>query len=89
MQPDEYDSVAMMCNLEILTCLATGLTTRLPVRWPDVEEVASWTTAYLKVWDAYIDRLAPEPEHKKKRRDVVVATFERFQRVAASMQRLP
>ncbi|MEC7521718.1 MAG: DUF4259 domain-containing protein [Myxococcota bacterium] len=90
MEPDEYDSVAMMCNIEIIACLAEGIGTNadegrlhLPVAMPSVQTVRTWRSAYLEVWDDHIVKLGASDQHREQRRAVIVRTFERLERVAA------
>ncbi|MFN8176362.1 MAG: DUF4259 domain-containing protein [bacterium] len=92
MEPDEYDSEVMMCNLEILACLAEHLgryekgsvAERLfPDVLPEASVVATWKTKYLDVWDSYIDKLRPKPEYKRQRRAVIVETFDRVTQLSS------
>ena len=91
MQPDEPDSDIMLANIEILSALAESIgrhetgwvgDTVFPFPFPAVEEIEQWKLEYLRVWDGYIDGLVPSDDYKRRRRDVIVATFERLQRAA-------
>jgi hypothetical protein len=44
-------------------------------------DVSEWQTAYLEQYDLFIDSARPSAEYKKKRREVIVATFERLMAV--------
>ena len=54
----------------------------LPDGVPPPETVAEWKQKYLAIWEACIDGLSPEPNYKRQRREVLVATFERVERLA-------
>ena len=80
LEPDEYLGVAVPCNVELLALFAEkGWVGALT---PEAETIAEWKKLYLAVWDGYMDKLKPKPEYKKKRRAVLVKTFDRLMRVA-------
>jgi hypothetical protein len=54
---------------------------------PSTEKVGKWKQAYLARWDGYIDALEPDPDYKKKRRDVIAETFDRLERLAQAQQK--
>jgi hypothetical protein len=93
MEPDEYEGIAMICNVEILACLGEhlgrhngepppkGVVVGFTV--PEPKVIERWRTQYLAVWDAKIDELAPKPEYKTKRRAIIEKTFDRLSKVAA------
>jgi hypothetical protein len=96
LEPDEYEADIVMANLEIIACLSEHLGrhehSRLgeflyPCVLPSSETVAKWKQAYLAVWDGYIDELEPDPEYKKKRRQVIAETFDRLERLARAQQK--
>jgi hypothetical protein len=74
LEPDEPDSVRVMCNVELMWLIGrhAGLSR------PEAETAEVWKDRYLAVWDAHIDGLDPEPGFKEERRAVVVATFDRL-----------
>jgi len=81
MEPDELDSVVMICNIEMLACLAEGLAKDdgvIRVELPRPTKIKKWKNAYLKVWDRYIAELNPTNAHKARRREVIVNTFDRL-----------
>lgn len=89
MEPDEPESEVMIANVEILSVLAEtigrmekgwvgGMVFPFPFPFPAPEEVGRWKESYLAVWDNYIDELQPEPDYKRRRREVIVTTFNRF-----------
>ncbi len=91
LEPDECDSDIMMANIEILVVMGEniGRTTEdiigdslFPFPYPVVEEIEQWKSAYLQVWDYYIDSLTPSPNYRKKRRELIVNTFDRLSKVA-------
>jgi hypothetical protein len=93
-EPDEYDSDIMMANVEILACLSEhlGRYTRgkipdflYPIVVPSPETIMEWKRVYLEVWDEYIDQLKPKPEYKRKRRKVIVDSFDRLERVSRTL----
>ena len=49
---------------------------------PTPSTVAGWRSLYLDVWDNGIDGLDPDPEYKRKRREVIIETFDRIERLA-------
>jgi Domain of unknown function (DUF4259) len=90
-EPDEYAADLVTANLEIIGCLSEHLGRYergelqdflYPCVLPPPETVADWKQKYLHVWDACIDGLDPDPEYKAKRREVIVETFDRVERLA-------
>jgi hypothetical protein len=90
-EPDEYDASVVMANLEIIACLSEHLGRYergaiqdflYPCVLPPPGVVAGWRGQYLKVWDGGIDGLDPDPDYKKKRREVIIETFDRVERLA-------
>ncbi|MFJ4503164.1 DUF4259 domain-containing protein [Streptomyces sp. NPDC088864] len=75
-EPDEYDGVAVPCNLELLLLLCergwVGVTLPAP------EVIRGWRDAYLAVWERTIDDLGPVEGYKEERRAVLTATFDRL-----------
>ena len=91
LEPDELYGDLVPANLEIIACLSEhlGRYERGPIEdflypcvLPPPETVAEWQRKYLAVWDACIDGLSPDPDYKRQRREVLVATFERVERLA-------
>ena len=90
-QPDEEDGDLVPANLEIIACLSEYLgryehgdlaKMLSPCLLPPPETVARWKQIYLEVWDANIDGLDPDPAYKQQRREVLVKTFDRAERLA-------
>jgi hypothetical protein len=82
LEPDEYWGVAVPCNIELLCVLAEQ--DWVGVALPSSDEVDTWRTTYIEVWEGYIDELEPTPEARAKRRAILDATFDRL---AAAVQR--
>jgi hypothetical protein len=89
--PDEYDADVVTANLEIIACLSEHLGRYergelqdflYPCVLPPPETVAEWKQKYLAVWDANIDGLDPDADYKKTRREVIIDTFDRVERLA-------
>lgn len=83
-EPDEYDGVAVPCNLELLLLLHergwVGVTLPAP------EVVRGWRDAYMAVWEGSIDGLEPVEGFKDERRAVLVRTFDRLAEAAAGQR---
>ncbi|WP_405759406.1 DUF4259 domain-containing protein [Streptomyces sp. NBC_01420] len=80
-EPDEYDGVAVPCNLELLLLLhERGW---VGVSLPAPEVVRGWRDAYLAVWERTIDGMGPADGFKDERRAVLVDTFDRLAEAAA------
>ncbi|WP_027502482.1 DUF4259 domain-containing protein [Rhodococcus sp. UNC363MFTsu5.1] len=80
-EPDEYWGVAVPCNLELLHLIAQQ--PYVGVNLPDPEIIAAWKDRFLAVWDGAIDGLEPKADHKERRREVLVRTFDQLAEVAA------
>jgi Domain of unknown function (DUF4259) len=96
LQPDQDDADIVMANLEVIACLSEHLgryehsklgKILYPCVLPFPEKVAKWKQGYLALWDGYIDELEPAPDYKKKRREVIVETFDRLERLARAQQK--
>ena len=94
-EPDEYDGDIVPANLEIIACLTEHLGRYergaiqdflYPCVLPPAETVAEWKQKYMEVWDGYIDDLDPDPDYKTTRRQVLVDTFERVERLARGQE---
>ncbi|MCX4448762.1 DUF4259 domain-containing protein [Streptomyces sp. NPDC087866] len=79
-EPDEYDGVAVPCDLELLLLLHergwVGVTLPAP------EVVRQWRDAYMAVWERSIDGLEPADGFKDERRAVLRGTFDRLAEAA-------
>jgi hypothetical protein len=91
LEPDE-DGPLVMANLEIIACLSEHLGCYArgelqdflyPCVMPPPKTIADWKRRFLEVWDACIDGLAPDPDYKRQRREVILETFQRVERLAA------
>jgi hypothetical protein len=91
LEPDELYGDLVPANLEIIACLSEHLGRHergeiqdflYPCVLPPPETVAEWKKKYLAVWDTCIDGLAPDPDYKRQRREILVATFDRVERLA-------
>jgi len=72
------DSV-LLPSIEILCLICETYHTRcfnLPV-----EVVDEWQQRFLSAYDEVIDEYRPKQDYKIKRREVIVATFERFKKI--------
>lgn len=82
LQPDEYESEAVLCNMDILLAIAHGLGSKAKPfgisQFPKVKQIQTWQKTYLKVWDDYIDELEPDEDYKTNRKETIIKTFERF-----------
>jgi len=83
--PDEYDSVALLANLEMLACLSEGLGGARPVALglPTPSTVAKWRSSYLARWDETIDEMHPKAGFREARRRIIETTFDRVLRASA------
>jgi Domain of unknown function (DUF4259) len=90
LEPDEYDGIAVLCNMDILVAIAYGLGSQespfFISKFPKVNKIAAWQKTYLEVWDDTIDGLDPDEDYKLERREVIVKTFERFIALAKQYQ---
>lgn len=73
-EPDEYWGVAVPCHLELL--LVIHKQEYVGSLLPSLEQLTTWKKVYMDVWDRCIDGLEPTPEHKKKRRMILLNTFD-------------
>ncbi len=81
LEPDEYESAAVLCNMDMIVLLARlgGRKSPLSIAdFPKSKRVEAWRKTYLKVWDGYIDELAPTEAFKRARREVIATTFDHF-----------
>jgi cell wall assembly regulator SMI1 len=77
MEPDEPESVRLMCNIELLWLI--GRHARLSMM--ESVKVEGWKEKYLAVWDSSIDGLLgpnPKPGVKAMRRAVIEESFDRL-----------
>jgi hypothetical protein len=75
-EPDEYWGVAVPCNIELLCVFQERGYVGCVL--PKSETIQQWKATYMSVWDAKIDGFNPEPDYKKKRRDILCDTFDRL-----------
>ena len=80
---DEYDYTTLFVELEIAIAL-DGAKLLVGSTLPAADAVRALATDYLAGWDANIDALEPTPEHKRERRRIIAATFERFAKLCAT-----
>ena len=92
LEPDELYGPLVPANLEIIACLSEHLERYkqgdlqdflYPCVLPPPETVAEWKRQYMEIWDACINGLNPDPEYKQQRREVLVSTFDRLERLAS------
>ncbi|MCX5111632.1 DUF4259 domain-containing protein [Streptomyces sp. NBC_00378] len=76
LEPDEYDGVAVPCNVELLCLMAEQNHVGASVPEPAVAE--GWKKTFMDVWERTIDGLEPEPEYKQDRRAELIRTFDRL-----------
>lgn len=79
-EPDEYWGVAVPCNLELLHLIAKR--GYVGCMLPPASTLSEWKTAYMRVWEGYIDQLEPAPDFKKQRKRVLLQTFNNLIRLA-------
>jgi hypothetical protein len=84
-EPDEYWSVAVPCNLELLYVLAKAGYVSDQLLRPEVVE--GWKKHYMAVWERTIDDLRPSPDFKQERRSVLNRTFDQLAEVSAALVR--
>lgn len=81
-EADDYDYTTLFVELEIAIALdARGLLSASEL--PKTREVQALARDFIASWDANIDALSPKPEFKRKRRAVILATFDRFAKICA------
>lgn len=85
-EADEYDHTTLFVEFEIL--FALDARKLLSAELPDPNEVETLKQRFLKDWDAHIDALEPKPDYKRKRRQVIARTFDRFKRICARHREL-
>ena len=80
-EPDEYDYTTLFVEFEIVFALETHglLSPGRSLLTP--KEAESLRDRYIEGWDQKIDSVAPTDDHKRKRRKVIVKTFDRFIRL--------
>ncbi|MDP9848504.1 DUF4259 domain-containing protein [Streptosporangium lutulentum] len=83
-EPDEYWGVAVPCNLELLYLIARQ--GHVGATLPEADTIEEWKKSYLAVWDREIDGLEPGPEHRERRREVLVRTFDQLAELTAGRQ---
>ncbi|MFD8696134.1 DUF4259 domain-containing protein [Kitasatospora purpeofusca] len=76
LEPDEYWGVAVPCQLELLHALAQS--GHAGGELPKAEVVEGWKETFMAVWERTIDGLEPKPEYKRKRREVLIRTFDQL-----------
>ncbi|MFF3951592.1 DUF4259 domain-containing protein [Streptomyces sp. NPDC001890] len=76
LEPDEYDGVAVPCNVELLCLMAEQ--NHVGARVPEPAVAEGWKKTFLDVWERTIDDLEPEPEYKEERRTELIRTFDRL-----------
>ncbi|MGW9119587.1 DUF4259 domain-containing protein [Streptomyces sp. NPDC055663] len=76
LEPDEYDGVAVPCNVELLCLMAEQ--NHVGARVPEPAVAEGWKKTFLDVWERTIDDLEPEPEYKEERRAELIRTFDRL-----------
>ena len=75
MEPDEFESEAMILDIDILIALNAA---KLLMTVPDSSDVARWETNYLRVWDEYISSLTNDEAYVRERRKVISDSFDRL-----------
>ncbi|MFE7619736.1 DUF4259 domain-containing protein [Streptomyces sp. NPDC057496] len=80
LEPDDYDGVAVPCDIELLCLIAEQGYVGSVV--PDAAVVAGWRKTFMDVWERTIDGLEPDPEHKEDRRAELNRTFDRLAALA-------
>ncbi|MCX4866788.1 DUF4259 domain-containing protein [Streptomyces sp. NBC_00257] len=80
LEPDEYDGVAVPCNVELLCLMAEQGYVGAGVPEPAVVE--KWKKTFMDVWERTIDGLEPGPGHKEDRRAELIRTFDRLAALA-------
>ncbi|WP_405713172.1 DUF4259 domain-containing protein [Streptomyces sp. NBC_00046] len=76
LEPDEYDGVAVPCNVELLCLIAEQGHVGASVPEPAV--VAEWKKTFMDVWERTIDGLEPKQGYKEDRRAELIRTFDRL-----------
>ncbi|MES9555483.1 DUF4259 domain-containing protein [Streptomyces sp. NPDC007076] len=80
LEPDEYDGVAVPCNIELLALM--GEQGHVGVAMPEPAVVEGWKGTFMDVWERTIDGLEPEQEYKEDRRAELIRTFDRLAALA-------
>ncbi|MEV7721814.1 DUF4259 domain-containing protein [Streptomyces sp. NPDC093108] len=80
LEPDEYDGVAVPCNIELLALM--GEQGHVGVAMPEPAVVEGWKGMFMDVWERTIDGLEPEQEYKEDRRAELIRTFDRLAALA-------
>ncbi len=66
----------LMPNIDIICLLCEHYRTSPGI---ELEQVIRWRDQYLAAYDEHIDAYGAKPEYKRKRRQVIVETFEKLQ----------
>ncbi|MEE1747385.1 MULTISPECIES: DUF4259 domain-containing protein [unclassified Streptomyces] len=80
LEPDEYDGVAVPCNIELLALIAEQ--GHVGVTMPEPAVVEGWKKTFMDVWERTIDGLEPKQEYKEDRRAELIRTFDRLAALA-------
>lgn len=82
-EPDEFDSHAMIVNVEILGIVAKHIgryrgiaPAGCLVELPDTEEIAQWEQVYLSAWERWMNAEDPANRHRAARKRVIRQTFQ-------------
>ena len=86
---DEHDYTTLFVEFEIVFALdSKGLL--MSGSLPTPEEVEKLKVSFLADWEPYYqDSLEAKPDHLKKRRQCIAATFNRFKRICIKHQESP
>ncbi|MGW2084889.1 DUF4259 domain-containing protein [Streptomyces sp. NPDC001880] len=76
LEPDEYDGVAVPCNVELLCLIAEQ--NHVGARVPGVAVAEGWKKTFMDVWERTIDGLEPKQGYKEDRRAELIRTFDRL-----------
>jgi hypothetical protein len=76
LEPDEYDGVAVPCNVELLCLIAEQ--NHVGASVPEVAVVEGWKKTFMDVWERTIDGLGPKQGYKEDRRAELIRTFDRL-----------
>ncbi|SFX38425.1 DUF4259 domain-containing protein [Streptomyces atratus] len=76
LEPDEYDGVAVPCNVELLCLIAEQ--NHVGAGVPEVAVAEGWKKTFMDVWERTIDGLEPKQGYKEDRRAELIRTFDRL-----------